>query len=83
MILECEEKWIFVNFFVCVNLKKWIFVFVEMDMVLKKVKEIDILFVCFIFWNFINELVCLVLYVICSFYLFLVCFMGKGIYIVF
>lgn len=48
----------------------------------KKVKETDTSFARFIFRNFINELARLVLYVICSLYLFLVCSTGKGIHTV-
>ena len=48
----------------------------------KKVKATDTSPARFIFRNFINELTRLVLHVICSFYLFLMCCTGEGIYTV-
>jgi len=51
-----------------------------MDMAPKKPKETDTSLARFVLGNFINELVRLVLHIICSFYLLLVCYTGEAIY---
>ena len=81
LIQEREEKRTFKRFCLC-QLKLKRTPTVEKDMAPKKVKATDTSLARFIFRNFINELVRLVLYVICSFYLFLVCYTGEGIYTV-
>lgn len=52
------------------------------DMARKKAKETDTSLGRFIFLNIVNELVRLILYLICSFYLFVVSYTGEGIYTV-
>lgn len=57
-------------------------VYNETDMAPKKAKETDTSLGRFIFRNFVNQLVRLILQLICNFYLLLVRYTGEGIYTV-